>query len=167
MKTSNNIEIREIRETELGILEDIMYEAIYHPDKDNPYPKDVIYLPQVRIYWDNWGKEKDDLCLVVAIEDKIGGAVWVRTFLGDIKGCGSIDEQTPEIAVALFEEYRNKGIGTQLMEKMIALMKVKGFRQVSLSITKGNPAINLYLRLGFHVIDENEEDYIMLLRLGE
>lgn len=52
------------------------------------------------------------------------------------------------------------------MEKMIDRMKIKGFSQVSLSITKGNPAINLYLRLSFYVIDENEEDYIMLLKLG-
>lgn len=24
-----------------------MYEAIYHPDPKNPYPKEVIYYPQV------------------------------------------------------------------------------------------------------------------------
>ena len=45
-----------------------MYDAVYQPDPSNPYPKDVIYLPQVSIYWDNWGAEKDDHCLV-ALED--------------------------------------------------------------------------------------------------
>ena len=159
------MEIRELLEKEYPILEDIMYEAIYHPDKSNPYPKDVIYLPQVRVYWDCWGKEKNDHCLVAVGDDEVAGAVWIRTFLGDIKGCGYIDEQTPEIAIALFSQYRNKGIGTQLMNDMIALMKRKGFSQVSLSITKGNPAITLYLRLGFNIIDKNAEDYIMLLNL--
>lgn len=162
-----NIIIREILPNEYVLMEDIMYEAIYHPDPVNPYPRDVIYLPQVKVYWDNWGEEEDDYCFVAIVEGKIAGAVWIRTFQGSIKGCGYIDEQTPEIAIALFEEYRNKGIGTQLMEQMIKWMQKKGFRQVSLSITKGNPAIRLYKRLGFQIIDENEEDYIMLLKIKQ
>ncbi|WP_313381456.1 GNAT family N-acetyltransferase [Proteiniphilum saccharofermentans] len=157
--------IRAILPVEYPLMEDFMYEAIYHPDPANPYPKEVIYYPQVRVYWDNWGKEKDDYCLLALVDDKPIGAVWIRTFQGEIKGCGYIDEHTPEIAIALFEEYRNQGIGTEMMTQMIALMKDKGYKQVSLSITKGNPAIHLYERLSFKVIDENEEDYIMLLSL--
>ena len=159
--------IRTILPTEYSLLEDIMYEAIYHPDPKNPYPKEVIYYPQVRVYWDNWGAMKDDHCLVALIDDKIIGAVWIRTFQEEMKGYGYIDEYTPEVAIALFEEYRNQGIGTELMKQMIILMKEKNFRQVSLSITKGNPAVQLYDRLGFNVIDEKEEDYIMLLHLKE
>ena len=145
---------------EYSLLEDIMYEAIYHPDPANPYPKEVIYLPQVRVYWDHWGTGKDDHCLVAVIDNKIAGAVWIRTFQGELKGCGYIDEQTPEIVIALFEEYRNQGIGTRMMEQIIALMKAKSYTQVSLSITKGNLAIRLYERLGFITVDENEEDYL-------
>lgn len=159
------LKIRKILPEEFALIEDIMYEAIFHPDPANPYPKAVIYYPQVRVYWDNWGKEKDDHCLVAVTENKIAGAVWVRTFRDDIKGCGFIDEQTPELAIALFEEFRNKGIGTQMMKQMTELLKAKNSRQVSLSITKGNPAINLYNRLGFTIVCENEEDFIMLLKL--
>jgi ribosomal protein S18 acetylase RimI-like enzyme len=162
---TNNISIRKMLPAEYPLLEDIMDEAIYHPDPANPYPKEVIYYPQVRIYWDNWGEGKNDHCLVVVMDNKIAGAVWIRTFQGELKGYGFINEQTPEIAIALFEEYRNQGIGTRMMERMIELMKTEGYTQVSLSITKGNPAIRLYERLGFTTVDENEEDYIMLLRL--
>lgn len=162
----NKVQIRKILPAEYALPEDIMYEAIYHPDPANPYPKEVIYCPQVRVYWDNWGDGKDDYCLAALIDEKIIGAVWIRTFQGELKGCGYIDEHTPEIAIALFEEYRNRGIGTEMMKQMITLMKVEGFRQVSLSITKGNPAIRLYERFGFKPVDENEEDYIMLLHLA-
>ena len=162
---SEDVIIRKIFMEEYSFMEDIMYEAVYHPDSKNPYPKEVIYLPQVRVYWDNWGKGTDDHCLVAIVGGKPVGAVWIRTFQGELKGCGVVDEHTPEIAIALFEEYRGKGIGTQMMEQMIALMKSEGYTQVSLSITKGNPAIRLYERLGFQTIDENEEDYIMLLKL--
>lgn len=160
----DKVSIRRILPSEYSLMEDIMYEAIYHPDPANPYPKDVIYLPPVRIYWDNWGEGKDDHCLVAIVKDEIAGAVWIRTFPGEIS-YGYVDEQTPEIAIALFREYRNKGIGTRMMEQMTALMKTEGYARVSLSIAKGNPALRLYERLGFKIIDENEEDYIMLLLL--
>ena len=150
---------------EFPLMEDIMYEAVYQPDPSNPYPKDIIYLPQVRIYWDNWGAEKDDHCLLALVDNKIAGAVWVRTFQGELRGYGYIDGQTPELAIALFEEYRNNGLGTQLTKQMVELLQTKGYSQVSLSIAKGNPAVRLYERLGFKVVDENEEDYIMLLGL--
>ncbi len=159
------VSIRRILPSEYSLMEDIMYEAIYHPDPANPYPKDVIYLPQVRIYWDNWGEGKDDHCLVAIVKDEIAGAVWIRTFPGEVKGYGHVDEQTPEIAIALFGEYRDKGIGTRMMERMTALMKTEGYARVSLSIAKANPALRLYERLGFKIIAENEEDYIMLLLL--
>lgn len=142
-----------------------MYEAIYHPDPANLYPKEVIYYPQVRVYWDNWGKGKDDHCLLALADEKPIGAVWIRTFQGELKGCGYIDKHTPEIAIALFDKYRNHGIGREMMKQMITLMKEKGYQQVSLSITKGNPAIRLYKLLGFNVIDENKEDYIMRMTL--
>jgi|GEM_PF-242816 len=161
---ANKALIRKMLPSEYSLLEDIMYEAIYHPDPANPYPKEVIYYPQVRAYWDNWGTGKDDDCLVATVDNQIAGAVWIRTFHGELKGCGYIDESTPEIAIALFEPYHNQGIGTRMMEQMIASMKTKGYTQVSLSITKGNPAIRLYERLGFVIVDENEEDNIMLLR---
>jgi Sortase and related acyltransferases len=161
----NNIVIRKMFSEEFPLMKDIMYEAVYQPDPSNPYPKDIICLPQVRSYWDNWGAEKDDHCLVALVDNKIAGAVWVRTFQEERKGYGYIDGQTPELAIALFEESRNKGIGTQLMNRMIELLQIKGYPQVSLSITKGNPAVRLYKRLGFKVINENEDDYIMLLGL--
>lgn len=161
----HEVSIRAIFPEEYPLMEDIMYESIYQPDPENPYPKEVIYYPQVQVYWDDWGQGKDDHCLVALVEGTIAGAVWIRTFQGELKGFGCIDEQTPEIAIALFEAYRNQGIGTQMMIQIINLMKAEGYSQVSLSITKGNPAIRLYERLGFKTIDENEEDYIMLMHL--
>jgi len=164
-RIDNNVVIRGIRPSEFPLIEDFMYEAIYHPDPSHPYPKAVIYYSQVRVYWDNWGNGTDDHCLIALADDKPIGAVWIRIFHGELKGCGYIDEHTPEVAIALFEEYRNQGIGTEMMNQMMALMRGKGYQQVSLSITKGNPAIRLYERLGFKVVDENEEDYIMLMDL--
>ena len=78
---------------------------------------------------------------------------------------GHIDNETPSFAISLYEEYRNMGIGTALMRDMLELLKKKGYEQTSLSVQKVNYAVRIYQKVGFEVIDENEEEYIMVCRL--
>jgi Acetyltransferases len=157
--------IREIRENEIDILEDMLYESIYQPDKQNPIPRSVLNVPEVYAYIKDFGKREDDYCLVAESNGEIIGAVWVRIISGEIKGYGNIDNETPEFAISLFKEYRNRGIGTRLMIGMIDYLKKSGYRKASLSVQKENYAVALYKKVGFEIIDENENDYLMLLIL--
>ncbi|RDU22668.1 GNAT family N-acetyltransferase [Anaerosacchariphilus polymeriproducens] len=143
----------------------MLYQAIFLPEGE-VLPRDVIYRPEIYVYIKDWGKE-DDLCLVAEIDHKIVGAVWTRILDGKIKGYGNIDSETPEFAISLLEEYRNLGIGTRLMNEMIEQLKRRGYKKTSLSVAKENYALKLYQNVGFEVIDENEEDYLMLLVLNE
>ena len=59
------------------------------------------------------------------------------------------------------EEYRGKGIGTQMMIQMLELLKKQGLRRASLAVQKANYAVNMYERVGFRTVDENEQEYIM------
>ena len=161
----DGIVIREIRECEIEKLEDMLYEAIYQPDEQTPIPRSVLYVPEVYVYIKDFGKSKDDYCLVADFYGKIVGAVWVRILSGEPKGYGHINEKTPEFAISLFKEYRNQGIGTNLMNKMIDYLKDSGYAQTSLSVQKENYAVKLYSNLGFEIIDEKDEDYLMLLKL--
>ena len=45
----------------------------------------------------------------------------------------------------------------------LVLLKAKGYPSVSVS--KDNPAVRFYQRLGFVTVEEREEDYLMLCRL--
>ena len=162
----DKITIREISEVEIEKLEDMLYEAIYQPDKQNPIPRSVINIPEVRIYINDFGKLKDDYCLVADFEGEIIGAVWVRILSGEIKGYGYIDNETPEFAISLKEEFRSKGIGTKLMTRMIEYLRENGYKQTSLDVKKANYAVNLYKKVGFEVVEENEEDYLMILKLN-
>ena len=65
----------------------------------------------------------------------------------------------------LFHCMRNMGIGTALMRDMLEFLKNKGYKQTSLSVQKENYAARMYQKVGFEVIDENEEEYIMVCRL--
>lgn len=162
----HNIIIREIRQEELPLLENMLYEAIYQPDKVNPIPREVINLPEINTYIDGFGEKKDDHCFISESDGKIVGAVWVRILSGEIKGYGNIDEYTPEFAISLYKEYRHRGIGTRLMSTMITYLRDKGYAQTSLHVKKDNYAVKLYRKMGFVVIDEDEEDYLMLLKMN-
>ena len=126
---------------------------------DKP-PKSIIEQPELQVYIEDFGKE-DDWCLVAEIKEKIVGTVWVRI----MDDYGHIDDETPSFAISLYEEYRNMGIGTALMRNMLELLKNKGYKQTSLSVQKANYAVRMYQKVGFEVIDENEEEYIMVCRL--
>lgn len=53
-------------------------------------------------------------------------------------------------AIIVDENYRGKGIGTQLMRELMALAKERfKLEFLHLEVYEGNPAINLYRRLGF------------------
>jgi len=161
-----NLMIREILPEELGVLDEMLYEAIFKPEGCDPVSREVIQIPEINIYIDGFGSRKDDHCLVADMNGCIIGAVWVRILAGKIRGYGNVDVQTPEFSISLLKEYRNRGIGTVLMQNMIEHLKNQGYAQVSLSVQKRNYAVKMYQKLGFEIIRENEEDYLMVLKLN-
>ncbi len=153
--------IRKIRETEYPLLADFLYEAIFLPDGIEPPPKSIIYAPELQVYIDCFGEKKDDIGLVAETGGKVIGAVWVRI----MKDYGHIDYKTPSFAISLYKEYRGLGIGTKLIKEMLALLKSSGYERASLAVQKTNYAVKMYQKLGFEVIDKNEEEYIMMYNL--
>ena len=152
--------IREIRKNEYPILSDFLYEAIFIPEGMDKPPKSIIEQPELQVYIEDFGKA-DDWCFVAEISEKIVGAAWVRI----MDDYGHIDDETPSFAISLYEEYRNFGIGTALMGAMLQFLREKGYKQTSLFVQKANYAVCMYRKVGFEVIGENEEEYIMVCRL--
>ncbi|MDO5434449.1 GNAT family N-acetyltransferase [Eubacterium sp.] len=157
-----NIMIREIRETEIQMLKDFLYEAVFIPQGAEAPPRAVVDTPELQVYVRDFGRQVPDLGLVAEVDGKVIGAVWARI----MEDYGHIDARTPSLAIALFKAYRGLGIGTELMRAMFTRLAEKGWGQVSLSVQKLNGAVRLYRRLGFEVADENSEEYIMVKELG-
>ncbi len=153
--------IREIRPEEMALLEDFLYEAIFQRDETNLLPKDVIKQPELNVFTKDFGKP-DDYCLVAEADGKVVGAVWTRILCGKVKGYGNIDERTPEFAIAIYKQYRNRGIGTALMKDMLKLLKEHGYPRASLSVQKDNYAVGMYQKVGFKIVKELEEEYLMI-----
>lgn len=156
-----NYTIREINESEIRVLDDFLYEAIFIPDGVTPPSKDIIKNPELQVYVEDFGKRAGDYCLVAEVDDKIVGAVWVRI----MNDYGHVDDDTPSLAISLYSEYRNHGIGTQLMLSIIKLLRNKKYSQISLSVQKENYAFRMYKKVGFEVVGENDEEYIMICKL--
>ncbi len=156
-----NYNIRKIREDEYTLLNDFIYEAIFIPEGVEPPSKSIINQPDLQVYISNFGKERDDICFVAEVSGKVVGAVWVR----DMNDYGHIAEGVPSFAISLYKEYRNFGIGTRLMETMLSELKNRGYERTSLAVQKANYAVRMYKKVGFEIIDENDEEYIMVCEL--
>jgi ribosomal protein S18 acetylase RimI-like enzyme len=150
--------IREIRENEYDLLKDFLYEAIFIPEGAEPPVRDIILQPELKLYYEDFGKGVADHCIVAENDGKIIGAVWTRI----MNDYGHVDDDTPSMAISLYKEYRGKGIGTELMARILELLKEKGYKQASLSVQKANYAVRMYEKVGFKTVKENSEEYIMV-----
>lgn len=163
MDKSLNCIIRPLRSDETFLLKDFLYEAIFVPGGVEPPSREVIDLPELRVYVEGFGEKKDDHCLVAECGGKVVGAVWCRI----MNDYGHVDDDTPSLSISLFKEYRNKGIGSVLMSAMMDLLKEKGYGRVSLSVQKANYAAGMYLKLGFVIVNETEEEYVMVKKMTD
>ena len=64
--------------------------------------------------------------------------------------------------MAVFDGYRGRGFGTQLMQLLIDSLRDGGFGKVSLSVDRRNPALRLYERFGFEVVREKGNAFTMV-----
>jgi len=153
--------IRKIKHNEIKFLREALYLALFVPKGQTPFPKSILDNPDISKYIDNWGILPNDLALVAVINNELIGAVWGRTFSSSNAGYGFIDENTPEISMAVKEKLRNQGIGSKLIDEISKIYLSKGIKSISLSVDKRNKTKSLYLRKGFIIVEDKGADAIM------
>ncbi len=156
-----NYVVREIRKDEYSLLDHFLYEAIFVPEGEEPPPVSIIWKPELQVYVDHFGEWKDDRGLVAEADGKIAGAVWVRI----MDDYGHVDDETPSLIISVEKEYRGLGIGTAMVKEMLSLLKKQGYQRVSLSTQKANYSVKMYLKAGFQVVEDKEDEYIMVCHL--
>lgn len=153
--------IRYMNNEETALLDDFLYEAIFIPEGVEAPPKEIIKAPELQVYVDEFGTREGDVCFVAEVDKAVVGAVWVRI----MDDYGHVEDGVPSFAISLYKAYRSLGIGTAMMERMLAELRLRGYRRTSLAVQKANYAVRMYRHVGFEIIDENEEEYIMVCEL--
>jgi ribosomal protein S18 acetylase RimI-like enzyme len=153
---------RMIKPEEYPVLTSFLYEAIYVPEGMEPPPRSIVSNPAINLYIKDFGRA-GDICLVCEDHKQIVGAAWSRILdcEGQL-GYGNIGPGIPELAISVLPEYRGRGIGQGLLQRLHMALSTEGYHQISLSVQKANPACRLYERAGYRVLREQEDDYIMV-----
>jgi GNAT superfamily N-acetyltransferase len=89
----------------------------------------------------------------VAEDDAPIGAAWWRHFSATDPGYGFIDERTPEVSIGVLPEARGVGVGTLLLDALVAAAREQMLPALSLSVEVENEAQRLYQRLGFEEVE--------------
>jgi ribosomal protein S18 acetylase RimI-like enzyme len=144
--------------------------------QDLPFLRDMLR----HAYYARWGTEADvpleryvagwgrpgDFALVAIDEFQPVGAAWYRLFSPDEPGYGFVDEETPELTIAIVPSRRGRGLGRGLLEGLLAQAREDAFAQISLSVEPDNPAIHLYEHHGFTKTGDRAGAWVMLATLA-
>jgi GNAT superfamily N-acetyltransferase len=156
--------IRQLRSDEVEFLREMLYTALdWRPDSTLPPVAWVLAHPQVSIFHEGWGRH-GDVALIAVVDDRPVGLVWYRYFSEEAHGEGFVDEETPELAIAVVDGYRGRGIGRILMNAAHERARNDEIARISLSVDAENPARGLYESLGY--IDYEPEDGLGRMVLG-
>ena len=156
---------RPLRRTDQATLWDLLHVALWDPPPAPPRPREVLDLPEVRIYADAWGGT-GDVGVAGELPDADGpvGACWMRV-IPNGQGLAFVDERTPQLGIALFPRFQHQGHGGPMMMAALAAAKEAGYRQVALTVHPENPAISLYQRCGFRKAGMRKTYHLMLAKL--
>lgn len=136
-----------------AFLRSMLYEAAFwrQDRSDRPRLDAALASPELTRYVDAWGRDGDRGIIAATPAEELGAA-WYRRFSAAQPGYGFIDEDTPEVSIAVAHPHRGAGIGRALLAALVAQARVDGLPALSLSVEADNPARHLYQRAGFEAV---------------
>lgn len=156
--------IRALTLADEPFLWEMLYQALFILPGAEPFPPEVTRQPEISRYVEGWGRAGDSGFIAICENSQQPiGAVWVRLMNGDNKGYGYVDDETPELTIAIAPEFRGKGIGSELVSRQLADTKLH-HRAVCLSVSADNPALRLYKKLRFETVKTDGTSLTMIKR---
>jgi ribosomal protein S18 acetylase RimI-like enzyme len=158
--------MRPVEPRDQAVLWDLLHVALWDPPPAGLRPREVLENPGVRIYAEGWG-QASDVGVIGEMEDgdEVVGACWMRLVKGGA-GLGYVDDETPQLGIAVFPAFHRQGHGGELMRAALAAAKAHGYRRVSLTVHPENPAIALYERCGFRKVELRKTYHLMIRELS-
>ena len=149
---SMEFRIRPLTIDDEAFLWEMLYQALFVPPGQPPFPRELVNEPEIRRYVEGWGADGDlGVVAICATSQTPVGAAWLRLLRADESGYGWVDDETPELTIAVLPASRCKGIGTELLARLIEAARAH-YPAISLSVAAENPARGLYERFGFTTV---------------
>jgi len=156
---------RPLGPADIGVVQWALYTAVSWNDPPGIPPiAQAIEHPDMLRYHDGWGR-RGDFGVAAYVDGEFLGAAFARLFTDDDHGHGYVDDETPELGVAVVSSHRGHGVGRYLMEELAEEARRVGCARLSLSVNNPNPAKGLYESLGYELIDDDGESSLMVLEL--
>lgn len=150
--------IKPICPEEYPSLRKFLYYAIFVPPGANLPDFSVVDLPALRPYTEYFGSGRSDAGVVARANGALIGAAWCRV----LPGFDGLDKDIPVLALSVLPAFRGRGVGTALLQALLAQLQKTACKGLALSVQRANPAVRLYRRLGFKTIAQKGEERIML-----
>lgn len=161
-----NIQVKRADHTDRTFLNRMLYEAIFWRKSENtPSYEESQKLDFVQTAQEDWGDRPGDTAIIAFDGTEPIGAVWYRYWQEEHKTRGCISSTIPVLAIGIDKQYRNKGIGQLLIERLMEVAKEQHIGCISLCVSKDNYAKRLYDRTGFELHEDIGDSYIMVRHL--
>ncbi len=167
MTSVDQIQLRPLAGDEHGHITWGLYAAIgWDPQRRLPPFEVALSRRDLARYHEGWGRS-GDIGVVAEGDGVFAGIAFCRLFTAADHGYGYVDDATPELAVAVEEDWRGRGVGTSLLSGLATEVRRVGFGSLSLSVAPANSARRLYERLGYREVAVDEQGVRMFLDLRE
>jgi ribosomal protein S18 acetylase RimI-like enzyme len=136
------------------VLWEMLYQAL-RTSEDAP-PRDIVRQPEYARHVEGWGRAGDTGFVAYDAEkkDELLGAAWFRLPPGE-----SGEQTMPELAFAVKSGHRKRGIGAALLTQLVKANPQNS--AVSISAGPNNPAVRLYERFGFKIVQQSDRAVTM------
>ena len=150
--------IRQLQPEDEPILWDMVLQALQDSTGAGP-SRDVLQEPEIARYVQGWPRADDIGFLAADAETQaLLGAAWIRVF-------GEGADATPALAFSVSASHRRRGIGAALLTQLVRATPQHSV--ILIRTRSNNPAVRLYERFGFRIVDERPDSVVMRRDTGE
>ena len=143
--------IRPLTAADEPILWDMLYQALQ--TSEGAPPLDVVKRPEFARYVEGWGRPNDAGFVAHDKESsQLLGAVWIRRLSDQ-------PDAPPDLAFGVKPGLRRRGIGAALLTQLVKTYPEQS--TISIRTSANNPAVRLYERFGFKIVNESKRSITM------